>query len=480
MKYTIKAGSKSKKTTKRKSLSDSIKSESKSLKSKSLKSESKSKSKSKGKASRTIKSFLLSKRHKIKSHFLQTICADSGFCIDFGIESKNIKKFFNYFITGDFFISPAIRIGQISNNGFVNLINYEREGYKISTVLKSSISYDSDNLYYEYLVGNFINKWTQIYPCFLETYGLFIYKKDEYWEYVKNNTIINNNILQTHLTNIPYLTFNDSCKYSKYIAILTQYINNSQTLYEKIIERKDNILKFDLVNILFQIYMPLTMLSEEFTHYDLHLKNILVYTPIENKYIHYHYHMDGYSVDFKSKYIVKIIDYGRAYFNDNGKNSLDIYNNICNSIDCGGMKCGIDYGYKTLIPERYIGSRSHITSYKPNISHDLRLLHQIRKYYYNIYPKTETKSLFQLLLEQVVYGTDTDDQVENMIYGTIEMNKEDDTEYIYNIIDAYDALSYLLQMNQTIDANNELYSTFEKIGDLHIYEDMRPMEFKKN
>ena len=134
--------------------------------------------------------------------------------------------------------------------------------------------------------------------------------------------------------------------------------------------------------------MPLTMLSEQFTHYDLHLQNVLVYTPIENKYIHYHYHMYGYSVDFKSKYIVKIIDYGRAYFNDNGRDSLDIYEHVCNSKDCGGMKCGIDYGYANLIPERYIGSRNHITSYKPNISHDLRILHQIRKYYYNIYPNT--------------------------------------------------------------------------------------------
>jgi hypothetical protein len=470
------SGSKSKKTTKRKR-SDSMNSKSKSN-SKSNSKSKKSKSKSpKGKASRKIKSFLLSKRHKIKSLFLQTICADSGFCIDFGIESKNIKTFFNNFITGDFFVSPVTRIGKISKNGFVNLINYEREGYKISTVLKSSTSYDSDNLYYEYLVGDFINEWTQIYPCFLETYGLFVYKGVEYWEYVKNNRSINENILQTHLINFPNITFNNSCKYSKYIAILTQYINNSQTLFEKIFEGKDDMFKFDLVNIMFQIYMPLATLSEQFTHYDLHLQNVLVYTPNENKYIHYHYHMDGYSVDFKSKYIVKIIDYGRAYFNDNnGRDSFDIYKHVCSSEYCGGMKCGIDYGYANLVPERYIGSRNHITSFKPNISHDLRLLHQIGKYYYNIYPKTENenKSLFKLLLEQVVYGTE--DQVNKIIYGTIEINREN-TEYIYNIIDAYTALSYLLQLNETITANEALYSTFEKIGDLHIYEDMRPMEF---
>ena len=154
---------------------------------------------SKEKASRKIKSFMVSNRSKIKSFFLKTICADSGFCMDFGIESKNIKSFFNNFITGEFFVSPVIRIGQVSNNGFVNLINYEREGYKINTTLKSSTSFRSDNLYYEYLVGKFINKYTKTFPCFLETYGLFAYKRENDWEYVKNHKKIEYYIDKYHL-----------------------------------------------------------------------------------------------------------------------------------------------------------------------------------------------------------------------------------------------------------------------------------------
>lgn len=432
--------------------------------------------KSKTNASKTIKSFILSNRYKIKSLFLKTICADSGFCIDFGIESKRIKTFFNHFITGDFFISPVIRIGQISQNGFINLINYEREGYKINTVLKSSTEFNSDNLYYEYLVGNFINKWTKIFPCFLETYGIFKYKEESDWEYVKNNLTINENILQTRLTNVPNITISDSCKYSKHIAVLTQYINNSQTLYEKIIDRTDKIFKFDLVNILFQIYMPLAMLLDKFTHYDLHLNNVLIYTPIQNKYIHYHYHLSYNKsvVNFKSKYIVKIIDYGKAYFSNMSIDSHTIYTNICNSTDCGGPNnCGINYGYETLIPER---SRNHITSYQANASHDLRLLYIINKIYYNIYPKTETKSIFKILLEHIIYGDEGIDK----IYGTKEIILEDDEQNIYSVDDAYDALTHLLQMKNSINENNNIYSTFGKIGDLHIYDDGRPMHFIKS
>jgi hypothetical protein len=425
---------------------------------------------SKEKASRKIKSFMVSNRSKIKSLFLKTICADSGFCMDFGIESKNIKSFFNNFITGEFFVSPVIRIGQVSNNGFVNLINYEREGYKINTTLKSSTSFRSDNLYYEYLVGKFINKYTKIFPCFLETYGLFAYNRENDWEYVKNHKKIEDNILQTRLTNIPHLSTGDSCKYAKYIAILTQYINNSQTLYEKIIERNDTMFPFDLVNILFQIYMPLAMLSDKFTHYDLHLKNILIYEPMKNKYIHYHYHINDSSVDFKSKYMVKIIDYGRAYFKDESMDSLTIYNKICKSQECGGTKCGIDYGYETLIPERFIGNRNYITSYQSNISHDLRFAHMLKKNIssnWSINTKRLHASELFTLLESIIYSGN---------YGTREILKNNTTTTsTYNVIHMKKKLDYLLQ---TITPRDTFYidAGYTKLGDLHIYEDA-PMKF---
>jgi hypothetical protein len=94
--------------------------------------------------------------------------------------------------------------------------------------------------------------------------------------------------------------------------------------------------------------MPLMCLQNEFTHYDLHSDNILIYEPVIGKYIQYHYFVDGNEISFKSKYIVKIIDYGRCYFHDTDtNNSMNIHEKICNEKQCD-PECGEDYGYQWL------------------------------------------------------------------------------------------------------------------------------------
>jgi hypothetical protein len=73
----------------------------------------------------------------------------------------------------------------------------------------------------------------------------------------------------------------------------------------------------ELKYILFQIYYTLVYLENEFTHYDLHWENILLHKLSYNTYIEYNYILnDGTLINFKSKYIVKIIDYGRSFYND--------------------------------------------------------------------------------------------------------------------------------------------------------------------
>ena len=146
-------------------------------------------------AQQKIKTFMLTNRDKIKSQFLKSVCSDSGVCIAFGTESNNIKKFFDNFITFQYVVPPIMRIGNVSNNGFINQISYEREGYKAYTILKSSLNKVSDNLLYEYLVGQYINKMTVIFPCFLETYGIYKYNTEQDFAYVKDNTNITNLIL---------------------------------------------------------------------------------------------------------------------------------------------------------------------------------------------------------------------------------------------------------------------------------------------
>lgn len=416
-----------------------------------------------------IKTFMLSKRDKIKALFLKTICSNYGFCTAFGLEGENIKKFFKSFITGEYVIPPIIRIGKPSVNGFINLITYEREEYKANTILKSTMNVKSDNLFYEYSVGQFINKCNKIFPCFLETYGLFKYNTEEDWNYVKNNDKIDSNILQNNLTYIPLPNIVESCKNAKYLALLMQYINNSKTLFEIMTDKTNDIFKYDLLYVLFQIYMPLSSIADNFTHYDLHINNVLIYEPMKDKYIQYYYHStdeEMYPVtEFKSRYLAKIIDYGRAYFSDKTLDSTKIYNEVCATQECGGSACGVDFGYKLLLPERYAGSMHYISSQKKNISSDLRLLHIIKK------------SNYPLLLELKEMLKDLNFENEQTDFGTKE-KAHFDSEKINNVHDAYEGLSYLVHLEKLKKMNDLRYAKLEKIGDLHIYEDGRPMVFK--
>ena len=416
-----------------------------------------------------IGNFMLSNRDKIKSLFLKTICSDSGLCIAFGVEGDKIKKFFDNFTSGNYVSFPIKRIGKASVNGFVDAITYEREGYKANAVLKSMVNYQSDNLYYEYLVGKFINKWNLIYPCFLETYGLFKYNSYEDWEYVhKFHEIYKKNILKENLTYIPDPTISDSCTNFLDLALLIQHINNSKTLHDVINENKNNnndFFKFELINILYQIYMPLAAMKDIYTHYDLHPGNVLLYEPIQNKYIQYYYHSINPLkpvVEFKSKYIVKIIDYGRSYFKDDTIDALKVYNEVCSTKEC--TPCGVDYGYYYLSPEKYPGKSHYISSQKKNASHDLRLLDYLKKY------GLDTFHELNILLSNVIYDED---------YGTKE-NLSFDQNKIQNVKDAFEEMEKILLIGKIKGVNNNIYSKMGKIGDLNIYEDGRPMEFIKS
>ena len=108
--------------------------------------------------------------HKRRARFLNGVCSDSGVCIAFGKEVNKIKEHFDGFVNFDN-VKQIRKIGEISANGFVKEIEYERAGYTAHAILKSSVRMNSDNLYYEYLVGQFINMIGQILPNFVETYA---------------------------------------------------------------------------------------------------------------------------------------------------------------------------------------------------------------------------------------------------------------------------------------------------------------------
>jgi hypothetical protein len=211
--------------------------------------------------------------------------------------------------------------------------------------------------------------------------------------------------------------------------------------------------------------MPLAILSNIFTHYDLHSENILLYECDNYSYVHYHYHLlDGQIISFKSRFIAKIIDYGRSYFNDKeeNKSSADIYKNVCKIRECQ-PDCGYDYGFGWLTPP-LSKDNYYISSSESNISHDLRLLNDIKLY--KFHKKIINKSLKQLF-ELFVYEE---------IYGTKPLISK--SNLILNVRDVYKELLSILKEPIIMINNDKFYDeSTTKICDLDIYEDGRSMKY---
>jgi hypothetical protein len=419
-------------------------------------------------AARTIKKFMKTTENTRRSKFLQIICSDSGVCIAFGKERKKIFDFFNGFTKFDF-LTNVRSIGSESSNGFIKELEYEREKYKAYAILKSSRDKNADNLLYEYVVGELINKYfINRFPCFIETYGHYKYVGDrENFRTAAPGKIDLRQILIPYDEN--FIPIDESCRSSIDMCILIQHIKGASSLADKAYDRyvnpkkDDAFIQNDLLSSLFQIYYPLSMLKNNFTHYDLHGDNVIMYKPVEGKYIQYHYHYpDGTKVSFKSQYISKIIDYGRSFFNMNPvehypgiMDSLGYYNAVCTNPDCNHIPeiCGNGSGYLWMSPPSK--KNSYISSSTRNISHDLRLLKELR----DETDPLKFTDLRKKILSLVIYKDR---------YGTPEIVKSDKGR-ILNVTDVTSALRTLMTKKEYIIANEKYYSKMKKIGDLNIY-----------
>jgi len=400
--------------------------------------------------SKIISKFLKKNKDKIRLNFLNFVCNDASLCLTFGKESKIIREFFNGFTSFDYVVSPSRRIGSDSVNGFIYLINYQRDNYNVSSVLKSSRKIKADNLVYEYEVGKYINEMSKLYSCFVETYGLFKYNNQVDYNTLSTLRNINDtNIFKKALTliNDDY-EYPDVCTNSIDYCILTQHIKDAISLYDFLFQeckdidnllldqiKKETLLertKYELLYILFQIYFPLGIMSKNFTHYDLHFGNILLYKLKNNSYIEYNYYLpDGSLASFKSRWVVKIIDYGRSYFN----NSIKIYEKVCRKCS----NCGINHGFKFLNKTN-------------DLSKDLRPIKLFKEYIANIYP-----DIYDILPNNL-----------NFILKHVRT---------FNINSIYKFLQKDIIDNKT--KNDAIFNTYIKIGELHTYSDGTPLSFIK-
>ena len=387
------------------------------------------------KINNTIKNRLSVIKPRVRAKYLDSICSDSGVCIAFGQAREKIGKHFNHFLDFSLVQSTPKKVGASSNNGFVYEIPFHREGYNAHAILKSSSKEDSDNLVYEYMTGKYINTLEMFFPCFLETYGLFAYTNGSAWGNAKDARKLENmNRNLIHVPKITAQTIRKSCMNPLQYCVLIQNLKGVFSLEDVVYKKTAKISHAELLYVLYQIYFCLHCLRDEFTHYDLHSGNVLLYEPVKGKKIRYTYEdKEGNRHTFDSAFIPKIIDYGRCHFPGN----KGLYETVCQFQECD-PDCGEELGYGWLEPVPPEFAVHHISSMYVNCSHDIRLYNIVKSYY-----KTPlTKSL-----KPCAYQTS---------YGTPPVTKDDQYDgFVANVSDCYRELEEKLKSRHPLSPVND-------------------------
>ena len=195
--------------------------------------------------------------------------------------------------------------------------------------------YDSEHgihIFYEFLVGEYVNLLHTFLPCFTYTH-----------EIIESMSPTSTETSFT-LNNVQYTPFNHmkkkdnllqclkTCSSDTSLALLQEYDGVYSTFNEYI---QSNDFE-ELEIILFQIYVCLAYLDSSFTHNDLSYENIQLYKMPPDQFITFTYQQPLESSTVKSSYIVKIIDYSKSFFHRdascNSPTIASIFNNSNNDM----------------------------------------------------------------------------------------------------------------------------------------------------
>lgn len=347
-------------------------------------------------------------------------------------------------------------------NGFVMRLEFKHENAVSHVVLKTALKKSSDNATYEYLVGQHVNLLSLLYPCFIKTLGLFRYHTVQAMETVANAKVITERMLHT-LSAVP-ASISASCVNPTRQALMLEDVYAGVTLRDAM---TPEFVTADMPFLLFILYHTLAHESSTFTHYDLHDHNVLVYEPFpasllnmtSSKVVEYHYHVEGEEVVFTSRFIPKVIDYGRCYFKGEGTGSARIRTEVCKTKACKKVSsCGRHVGYKNVT----IRKRDHlIRSSLKNESQDLRLLHILREV---LEDEFEDHAMLPML-RRVVFGAGYESP--DATYVT-EENLSDAPDHIYHVRRAYQELLAYVRTHPTTNT--------KPVGSrVHVYSDGTPM-----
>ncbi len=414
---------------------------------------------------------------KRRKSLLRAECSDSDICMILGSKYQpELRSFFRGF--ADFhFLQSVKQIGKPSDNGFIHQLTYAHRDYSAFAVLKSSAKKSSDNLMYEHLVGQFLNTKMRLFPNFVETYSMYQYADDASWDYLKATKTPPLDQFKRLLNKTDDASVAEACQHSKLIAILIQNLPMPAAIPDLALDD----LCSNLFAVFYQVYFALSLLR--FTHYDLHENNVLLYEPAKGKYIQYTYHNpDGSTTTFKSKYLAKIIDYGRSYFYESdANNSKTVYQDLCRERACNEYidpeeedkrskkeKCGDKSGFYWFKFNKNDESNFYIMTTVQNPSIDLRFWVECCKIAQQKLGESASRVGVEMLpwiSQKVKYDTE---------FGTKAMQKCASGQ-ICNVVEARE------YARRTLDATNAMteayFAGLTKLGDLHVFADGREFEF---
>jgi len=413
--------------------------------------------------------------------YLSRVCPWSQTCLAFGRDIPKVKSYFGSFEQFDFLRSGKVETISSGANGFVNYLVYEREGYVSHAIMKTSIDPKvSDSLVYEAFVGlKYLNKQLAYFPCFVETYSILKTNTDtnplskHVSKYMATGDFVHD-VTQPLTPSDPSTgnmsdifspvklsdaLLSDSCDNAELYTILVEYLDRPITVGKWL--RKGVMLPdtmIECIGILYQVYGVLGVIANEFTHYDLHDENVLLYTIPNNGYVTMRYigNTPDTTIEFNTRYIAKVIDYGRCFTPE----SQHFYDNICRLCP---PNCGNSAGYEWFHP-KISKSNYYIASNIRNVSHDLRLAKTLSDYVIANRSSPPLTSDLQHLLRTVIYDTR---------YGTPEISPGQgvSTRSIHNVIEMKRALENLINSTKYKENVDSIFSPKNKTGTMTIHMD---------
>ena len=238
---------------------------------------------------------------------IQQICPVSGECVVFGRGEEQFQQWFQDIRKAG--ITSIRPIGGVSKNGFVRELKRSGDGYDSYVVLKSNMDRTSDNLYYEWYAGNYLNTLMKRYPLFVKTYGIYEYDNE-----------VDKTLMLVHsdpdvLPHLKETTMRRSIEEPENICIVVQQVHKAETLkdlLELYEQSPTEELRHEILCVLYQVYFVLPLIPG-FSHNDLHYENVIL-TPSNGKYYQYEYTKNGHTFTFSCRNAAKIIDYGRCIY----------------------------------------------------------------------------------------------------------------------------------------------------------------------